>query len=64
MDNRSQPAGVGAQFGAVDVNRQSEPGQTTARHSAAPASSKEPRPADVALETDGQIVEAGYGHGV
>jgi hypothetical protein len=49
------------------VERPRQPEQATEpayETAAAPATSRESRMADPAVGTDGQLVEAGYGHGV
>jgi hypothetical protein len=62
MDNR-QSQETSSQFGEPAGAR--EPAQPLRQVSAAePTAAKEVRAAEPAVATDGQLVEAGYGHGV
>lgn len=65
MDDQSQTTKTGRQFAAVEQARPAEPVAAAGRQAVTPeASAKDTRMADVTLATDGQLMEAGYGHGV
>jgi len=61
MDNR-QPQETSRPFGELAGSR--EPAQPMRQVFAAEPTAKEVRAAEPAVATDGQLVEAGYGHGV
>ncbi len=65
MDEQTKTTEMARQFAAAEHVRQADPAPSGSRQSfAAEAAAKEARAADAALTTDGQLHEAGYGHGV
>jgi hypothetical protein len=65
MDNRTDPPQEGRPFDAAERPRQAEPvTEPGFQSAAAQPSSRESRVTEPAVATDGQLVEAGYGHGV
>ena len=62
MDNKQQTADAAAQSRSAAASR--EPASPGPQMCAAPASSKDARMSEPPVATDGQLVEAGYGHGV
>ncbi len=62
MDDRSQPSDTNKQFGENAAQR--EPVQAPRQVLATDAASRDARATEPAVGTDGQLVEAGYGHGV
>jgi hypothetical protein len=65
MDNRASTTQTGKPFDAGETPRREVPVTETGYDApAAQASSRESRVTEPSVATDGQIVEAGYGHGV
>jgi hypothetical protein len=65
MDNRASTPQTGRPFDAADMPRREAPVvESGFEASAAQGSARETRVTEPSVATDGQIVEAGYGHGV
>jgi hypothetical protein len=65
MDNRASTTQTGKPFDAEETPRREAPVvETGYEASAAQGPSRETRVTEPSVATDGQIVEAGYGHGV
>ena len=65
MENQEYTSQSGRPHDGVEDPRQAEPVAAPAYQSTAgPAAPRESRVTDPAVGTDGQLLEAGYGHGV
>jgi hypothetical protein len=65
MDTRTRTSQPREPFDPVEAPRQGEPvAEPVYQASAAQQTSKESRTTEPVVGTDGQLVEAGYGHGV
>ena len=65
MDDRSSTTQTGKPFDAGETPRRETPvAENGYEASAAQGSPRETRMTEPSIATDGQIIEAGYGHGV